>query len=155
MQVFINGFPEKAYCPRMATMNKPVFNAIRQHSMDKPTLVFVSSRRQTRLTAIDLIGYMQAEEGFSDFHYRQFDTKKKKPKNMSAFRTDTDVVLVFLMETMEDEEFINALPGIKDPNLPQFLEYGVGIHHTLKHQKHVVIFQKPRLGVRAFFFMPE
>ena len=61
LQVHINGFPGKHYCPRMATMNKPTFGAIRTHSPDKPTLIFVSSRRQTRLTALDLIAYLAAE----------------------------------------------------------------------------------------------
>ena len=42
-------------------MNKPTFAAIRTHSPDKPTLIFVSSRRQTRLTALDLIAYLAAE----------------------------------------------------------------------------------------------
>ena len=61
LQVHINGFPGKHYCPRMATMNKPTFGAIRTHSPDKPTLIFVSSRRQTRLTALDLIAYLASE----------------------------------------------------------------------------------------------
>lgn len=61
LQVHINGFPGKHYCPRMATMNKPTFAAIRTHSPDKPTLIFVSSRRQTRLTALDLIAYLAAD----------------------------------------------------------------------------------------------
>lgn len=42
-------------------MNKPTFAAIRTHSPDKPTLIFVSSRRQTRLTALDLIAYLAAD----------------------------------------------------------------------------------------------
>ena len=36
--------------------------AIRTHSPGKPVLVFVSSRRQTRLTALDLIAYLAAED---------------------------------------------------------------------------------------------
>lgn len=36
-------------------MNKPTYIAIKTHSPNKPVLVFVSSRRQTRLTALDLI----------------------------------------------------------------------------------------------------
>lgn len=32
------------------------------HSPIKPVLVFVSSRRQTRLTALDLIGYAAGDE---------------------------------------------------------------------------------------------
>ena len=53
--VHIEGFAEKKYCPRMGTMNQPCFNAILNFSEKKPVLIFVSSRRQTRLTALDLI----------------------------------------------------------------------------------------------------
>ena len=60
LRVHIQGFPGKHYCPRMATMNKPTYAAIKQHSPTKPVLVFVSSRRQTRLTALDLISYVSA-----------------------------------------------------------------------------------------------
>ncbi|KAK2190751.1 hypothetical protein NP493_71g05055 [Ridgeia piscesae] len=62
LEVHISGYPGKHYCPRMATMNKPTFQAIRTHSPAKPVLVFVSSRRQTRLTALDLIAYLAAED---------------------------------------------------------------------------------------------
>ena len=94
------GFPGKHYCPRMATMNKPTFQAIKQYSPDKPTLVFVSSRRQTRLTALDLIGFLAGEE-----NPRQF---------------------VGLPE--RDMEQLTAT--IRDPNLKLTLTFGVGIHHA-------------------------
>lgn len=80
LEVHISGFPEKHYCPRMASMNKPAFqgtlrkliqysflchfeesvfsSAIRTHSATKPVLIFVSSRRQTRLTSLDLIAFL-------------------------------------------------------------------------------------------------
>uniref|UniRef100_A0A665WS52 U5 small nuclear ribonucleoprotein 200 kDa helicase n=1 Tax=Echeneis naucrates TaxID=173247 RepID=A0A665WS52_ECHNA len=58
LEVHIQGFPGQHYCPRMASMNKPTFQAIRSHSPAKPVLIFVSSRRQTRLTALDLIAYL-------------------------------------------------------------------------------------------------
>uniref|UniRef100_A0A672U547 Activating signal cointegrator 1 complex subunit 3 n=1 Tax=Strigops habroptila TaxID=2489341 RepID=A0A672U547_STRHB len=58
LEVHIQGFPGQHYCPRMASMNKPAFQAIRSHSPAKPVLIFVSSRRQTRLTALDLIAFL-------------------------------------------------------------------------------------------------
>lgn len=36
--------------------------AIRSHSPAKPVLIFVSSRRQTRLTALELIAFLATEE---------------------------------------------------------------------------------------------
>ncbi len=62
LEVHIDGFPGKHYCPRMATMNKPSYTAIKTYSPDKPVLIFVSSRRQTRLTAFDLVTYVAAED---------------------------------------------------------------------------------------------
>ena len=62
LEVHIHGFPGKHYCPRMATMNKPAYTAIRTHSPEKPVLIFVSSRRQTRLTAFDLVAYIARED---------------------------------------------------------------------------------------------
>ncbi|KAJ3598427.1 hypothetical protein NHX12_001937, partial [Muraenolepis orangiensis] len=43
-------------------MNKPAFQAICSHSPAKPVLIFVSSRRQTRLTALDLIAFLATME---------------------------------------------------------------------------------------------
>lgn len=62
LEVHISGYPGKHYCPRMASMNKPTYQAIQQHSPTKPTLIFVSSRRQTRLTALDLIAFLAGED---------------------------------------------------------------------------------------------
>lgn len=61
LSVHVQGFPGKHYCPRMATMNRPAFQAIRQYSPCTPVLIFVSSRRQTRLTALDLISLLAGE----------------------------------------------------------------------------------------------
>lgn len=59
--IHIEGFSEKFYCPRMGTMNKPAYNAIKEFSPHKPVLIFVTSRRQTRLTALDLISFAANE----------------------------------------------------------------------------------------------
>lgn len=61
LEAHIQGYPGKFYCPRMASMNKPCYAAIRTHSPVKPVLIFVASRRQTRLTALDLIAYAAAD----------------------------------------------------------------------------------------------
>ena len=100
LEVHIAGFPGRHYCPRMATMNKPTFAAIRQHAPHSPALVFVSSRRQTRLTALDLIAYLAAENN---------------PKQWLH---------------MPEEEMDNILDNIKDVNLKLTLAFGIGLHHA-------------------------
>uniref|UniRef100_A0A8C1DWS1 Activating signal cointegrator 1 complex subunit 3 n=1 Tax=Cyprinus carpio carpio TaxID=630221 RepID=A0A8C1DWS1_CYPCA len=46
---------------RLLSMAKPVYHAIMKHSPSKPVLVFVPSRRQTRLTAIDILTFCAAD----------------------------------------------------------------------------------------------
>jgi len=57
LTVHVSGYAGRHYCPRMAMMNKPCYAAIKEHSPTKPVIIFVASRRQTRLTALDLISY--------------------------------------------------------------------------------------------------
>uniref|UniRef100_A0A0R3WFC8 Helicase C-terminal domain-containing protein n=1 Tax=Taenia asiatica TaxID=60517 RepID=A0A0R3WFC8_TAEAS len=61
LEVHIQAYPGRHYCPRMALMNKPIFQAIQSHSANKPVLVFVASRRQTRRTAFDLITHASSD----------------------------------------------------------------------------------------------
>lgn len=75
LQVHISGYPGPHYCPRMATMNKPAYTAIRQYSPHKPVLVFVSSRRQTRLTAFGLINYAAFDNPFQWLHMSSEEMK--------------------------------------------------------------------------------
>lgn len=101
LQMYIDGFPDNlAFSPLMKTMNKPAFMAIKQHSPTKPVLVFVASRRQTRLTALDLIHMCGAEAN---------------PRR-------------FLR--MEDSELEAVLPKVKDETLRLALQFGMGLHHA-------------------------
>lgn len=100
LEVHIAGFPGKHYCPRMMSMNRPAYQAIRQYAPDSPTLVFCSSRKQTRLTAFDLITYLVTD---SD------------PKQW--LHCDEDNIALIIS-------------NILDPDLKQFLAFGIGIHHA-------------------------
>ena len=59
--------------PRMATMNKPCYASIKEHSPSKPVIIFVASRRQTRLTALDLISYAAGDEDEDGFLHGEVD----------------------------------------------------------------------------------
>jgi activating signal cointegrator complex subunit 3 len=99
-EVHIQGFPGKHYCPRMATMNKPAYLSIMQYSPTKPALVFVSSRRQTRLTALDLISYCASDENPRQFLH------------------------------MDETEMVSIIDRITDSALQHTLAFGIGIHHA-------------------------
>lgn len=100
LEVHIQGYPGKYYCPRMNSMNKPAYAAICTHSPSKPVLIFVSSRRQTRLTALDLIQYAASDE-----NPRQF-------------------------LSMPEEELQMILYQVMDQNLRHTLQFGIGLHHA-------------------------
>lgn len=81
-------------------MNRPAFQAIRQYSPCTPTLIFVSSRRQTRLTALDLIAFLASEDNPKQFLH------------------------------MAENEVDQILQNVKDSNLKLTLAFGIGMHHA-------------------------
>lgn len=109
MDVHIQGFPERHYVARMAAMNKPTYMAITTHSPDKPALIFVSSKAQTKLTALDLISYCVSQPQETEL-----------PGSSSAKR--------FLHM---DESYMDAIcDQVHDETLKHTLTFGIGLHHA-------------------------
>ncbi|KAI5866624.1 Sec63-domain-containing protein [Durotheca rogersii] len=101
LELFIDGFPEvRGFCPLMQSMNRPTFLAIKNHSPTKPVIVFVPSRRQTRLTAKDLINFCGMED-----NPRRF-------------------------VNMSEEDLQLNLARVKDDALKEAVNFGIGLHHA-------------------------
>lgn len=100
LEIHISGFPGKHYCPRMMTMNKPAYSAIITHSPTKPVIIFVSSRRQTRLTANDLISLCALNDSPKRFLH------------------------------MDEADIEAVVSQVKDPALAHSLSFGIGLHHA-------------------------
>ncbi|KAI8815177.1 Sec63 Brl domain-containing protein [Cladochytrium replicatum] len=100
LEIYIDGYPGKHYCPRMISMNKPTYAAIITHSPKKPVIVFVSSRRQTRLTAQDLMALCAMDSDPRRFLH------------------------------MAEEEMEALTTQVKDVALKTSLEFGIGLHHA-------------------------
>ena len=60
LEVHIQGFSMDNIGARLLAMSKPVFNSILVHASEEPAIVFVPSRRQAQLTAIDIQAYATA-----------------------------------------------------------------------------------------------
>uniref|UniRef100_T1GJR4 Helicase ATP-binding domain-containing protein n=1 Tax=Megaselia scalaris TaxID=36166 RepID=T1GJR4_MEGSC len=76
LELHIQGFNVTHTATRIATMSKPVYNAILKYSSHKPVIVFVSSRKQARLTAIDILTYCASEiQQKRFFHAEEEDIK--------------------------------------------------------------------------------
>uniref|UniRef100_A0A672R3C1 Activating signal cointegrator 1 complex subunit 3 n=1 Tax=Sinocyclocheilus grahami TaxID=75366 RepID=A0A672R3C1_SINGR len=61
LELHIQGFNVSHTQTRLLSMAKPVYHAIMKHSPSKPVLVFVPSRRQTRLNPIDILTFCAAD----------------------------------------------------------------------------------------------
>ena len=102
LEIYIDGFPEqRGFCPLMQSMNRPTYLAIKSHSPEKPVIVFVASRRQTRLTAKDLINLCGMEDN---------------PRRFVKFDSEQDLEL--------------TLSTVKDDALREALSFGIGLHHA-------------------------
>ncbi|TMW66845.1 hypothetical protein Poli38472_011961 [Pythium oligandrum] len=108
MEVHIQGFPERHYVARMAAMNKPTFMAIRTHSPDKPVLIFVSSKAQTKLTALDLISFCVSHADGS--------TGSAKP----FLKVDESIM----------DSITAGAHAVQDETLRHTLSFGIGLHHA-------------------------
>ena len=60
LEIHIQGFSMDNFGARLLAMSKPVFNSILLHAPSEPAIVFVPSRRQAQLTAIDIQAYAAA-----------------------------------------------------------------------------------------------
>lgn len=101
LELYIDGFPEvRGFCPLMQSMNRPAFLAIKNHSPTKPVIVFVPSRRQTRLTAKDLINFCGMEDDPRRFLH------------------------------MDEEDLQLNLARVKDDALKEAINFGIGLHHA-------------------------
>ncbi|KAL5471241.1 hypothetical protein EMCRGX_G029336, partial [Ephydatia muelleri] len=61
LELHIQGFNMSHTPSRLIAMMKPIYNAICKYSPKQPVIVFVPSRKQTRLTAVDLLTYCAAD----------------------------------------------------------------------------------------------
>lgn len=61
LELHIQGLNISHNASRIIAMGKPSYQAIVRHSPRKPVIVFVPSRKQTRITAIDILTYAAAE----------------------------------------------------------------------------------------------
>ena len=108
-------------------MNKPAYAAICTHSPDKPVLIFVSSRRQTRLTALDLIQveccsvflslrkYIAGAILYVLYSILQLAASDEKPTQFLS---------------MADNSLDMILSQVTDSNLRHTLQFGIGLHHA-------------------------
>ena len=63
LEIYFQSFEQSNFSARLMAMAKPLYNSIVKHRDGKSAIVYVSSRRQAQLTAIDLMTYNESRNG--------------------------------------------------------------------------------------------
>ncbi|KAJ8967760.1 hypothetical protein NQ314_002643 [Rhamnusium bicolor] len=100
LEIHLQGFAVKHYCPRMAAMNKSVYQAICQYASQSSALIFVSSRKQTRITGYELVRFLVSDN----------DPQK--------------------WVHCDPSELDSIKARLVDQDLAQLLNFGIGMHHA-------------------------
>ncbi|XP_060529591.1 activating signal cointegrator 1 complex subunit 3 isoform X2 [Cylas formicarius] len=100
LEIHLQGFEVKHFCPRMAAMNKSVYQAICQYASESSALIFVSSRKQTHVTGYELMKFLLTENNPQKWVHCD-------PDEMEDVKT----------------RLINQ-------DLAQLLSFGIGMHHA-------------------------
>ncbi|PFH47664.1 hypothetical protein AMATHDRAFT_77103 [Amanita thiersii Skay4041] len=110
MDIHLQSFQIPHFPSLMIAMSKPAYLGIVEYSPNKPTIIFVPSRRQCRLTVDDILTHCSADD---------------KPDR-------------FLNIELEDLQ--PHLDHISDKELPEVLKHGVGYYHEAlsKQDKRIV-----------------
>jgi pre-mRNA-splicing helicase BRR2 len=99
LEIYFQSFDQSNFSARLMAMAKPVYNAVVKHRDGKSAMIYVSSRRQAQLTAIDLMTYNESRGGTSFF------------------------------DPSGHHELKIAADKVKEPTLQQVIEAGIGFIH--------------------------
>lgn len=131
-------------------MAKPVYHAIMKHSPSKPAVVFVPSRRQTRLTAIDILTFCAA-----DVVPQRSVTTQKLGRLISIMiprHSDRLNMCLCFCRFLHctDKDLAPFLEKITDPTLKETLANGVGyLHEGLSATERRIVEQLFNSGITA------
>jgi len=100
LEINLQGFDTNHFSSRILAMSKHAYNGLTGLAKGKPALVFVPSRKQAQLSAIDFITFAAANGTPDRF------------LNVSA------------------DDLLPVLESIKDPSLSHTLAHGVAFYHT-------------------------
>jgi pre-mRNA-splicing helicase BRR2 len=99
LEVHLQSFNVPHFPSLMLAMAKPAYLAMVEHAAGRPTIAFVASRKQCKLTANDILTYVLADEDETRFL------------------------------NVEQEELEPHLERLQDRDLAETLKYGIGYYH--------------------------
>lgn len=131
LELHVQGINITHNASRLIAMSKPVYNAIVRHSPHKPVIIFVPTRKQARLTAIDMLTYSAAENQPNRFFHAEEEDIKPFLDRMS------DKVICYIYIILMFFLFIHFLQTLKE-TLSQGVAY---MHEGLTASDHRLVEQ--------------
>jgi pre-mRNA-splicing helicase BRR2 len=106
LEIHIQGFDNPNYTARMLSMSRPLLYSVSTHAADKPTLVFVPTRKLSRDVTRDLITHCNSEDNPKKYlHCSEEDLKPfLKVINSRALREALSFGVAFLNESLTAQE---------------------------------------------------
>jgi pre-mRNA-splicing helicase BRR2 len=112
LEIHLQGYNIPHFASLMLAMSKPAYLAINNHSPDKPVIIFVPSRKQCRLTAVELLTHCAAENAQKRFLH------------------------------CSPEDINPHLEHVSDRSLAETLSYGIAyFHEGLSHKDKTIVQQ--------------
>ena len=125
LEIYFQSFEHNNFSGRLMAMAKPVFTAVVRHHDGKSTLVYVPSKRQAQLTAIDLMTYCESQGQVS-----------------------------FLGGNV-DEKLDAVISGLREPALQQVVVFGIGfVHNGMMESDWNAIIELYRSGIVRVLVCP-
>ena len=100
LEIYFQSFDQSNFASRLMAMAKPAYTAVAKHMDARNAIVYVPSRRQAQLTAIDLMTY-HATRGGDPW-----------------------------VESSSTQDVLDVVASIREPALKQVLEAGIGFLHA-------------------------
>ena len=101
LEIYFHSFEQSNYSGRLMAMAKPVYNAVARHFDNESAIVYVPSRRQAQLTAIDLMTYRESQGEAS-----------------------------FIGSGGSEEQMASLASQLREPALQQVVTAGIGFVHS-------------------------
>ena len=112
LEIYIHGFDQSNKKARIYSMEKYVYQGIKQQSKNKPVIIFVSDRKQARITALNLLTMTYSDN---------------KPKQFI---------------TLSEEEISQISKNITEKNLKHVINYGISfIYEGMNEDEKALVIQ--------------
>ena len=145
LEIYFQSFDQNNFSTRLMTMAKPVYNAVMRHSKDKPTIIFVPSRRQAQLTAIDLMSYRETLDDGSFLGKETDGTTLGDGLKEAALKQVISSGIGFLHENMRESDWDYVSNLYRNGTL-KVLVCPSGLCWKLRESSHLVVI----MGTESF-----